>query len=98
MKGANMDPFERLLHDISTFSLAGPRPLRDYQAECARAVVRSVLRGDGRIFTIMFACSKSIRFAGSDNYTCRLTEHIARITVMGDAAVVSVDLPPFGAA
>ena len=50
-----MDPIERLLSDISTFSLAGPRPLRDYQVECARAVVRSVLRGDGRIFSIMFA-------------------------------------------
>jgi hypothetical protein len=48
-------PARALLQDISSFSLAGLPPLRAYQAECARAVARSVLLGQGRVFTVMFA-------------------------------------------
>ncbi len=44
-----------LLSDIAPFSEAGGRPLRPYQAEVARAVLRSVLHGEGKVFTIMFA-------------------------------------------
>src|SRR5579884_3130771 len=44
-----------LLADPAAFSHAGRRPLRPYQAECARAVARSVLRGEGKTFTVMFA-------------------------------------------
>ena len=45
----------RLLTDIEPFARSAGRALRPYQAECARAVIRSVVAGDGRIFTIMFA-------------------------------------------
>lgn len=48
-------PLRTVLGDIGRFSRAGARTLRPYQSECAQAVVRSVLRRDGRIFTIMFA-------------------------------------------
>jgi len=44
-----------LLSDIERFSLAGPRPLRPYQVECARAVVRSVVRAEGKTITVMVA-------------------------------------------
>ena len=35
----------RLLHDVEPFSRSAGRVLRAYQAECARAIVRSVTRG-----------------------------------------------------
>ncbi|HZU13372.1 MAG TPA: hypothetical protein VFB58_11080 [Chloroflexota bacterium] len=44
-----------VLSDIARFAAAGGRPLRPYQAECARAICRSVRRVDGRVFTVMFA-------------------------------------------
>lgn len=44
-----------LMRDVESFSGAGRRPLRSYQAECARAVARSVIERRGRIFTVMFA-------------------------------------------
>jgi hypothetical protein len=37
-------PAAAVLSDVTRFSAAGGRPLRPYQAECARAIVRSVLR------------------------------------------------------
>jgi hypothetical protein len=45
----------RLFGDIGIWSTASARPLRAYQAECARAIVRSVIRREGRTFTVMFA-------------------------------------------
>jgi hypothetical protein len=45
----------RLLEDIEPFSRSAGKPLRAYQAECARAIVRSVCAGDGRIISVMFA-------------------------------------------
>ncbi len=45
----------RLLDDVEPFSRATGRALRQYQAECARAIVRSVIAGDGRIISVMFA-------------------------------------------
>src|SRR5437588_4724607 len=44
-----------LLGDIGDWSAATARPLRHYQIECARAVLRSVREQQGRTFTIMFA-------------------------------------------
>lgn len=43
------------LADIDAFTQATRTPLRHYQLECARAIVDSVARGDGKIFTVMFA-------------------------------------------
>jgi hypothetical protein len=45
----------RLLEDIEPFSRSAGKALRQYQAECARAIVRSVTAGDGKIITVMFA-------------------------------------------
>jgi hypothetical protein len=44
----------RLLRDVEPFARTAGRVLRAYQAECARAVVRSVTSGDGKIITVMF--------------------------------------------
>jgi hypothetical protein len=44
----------RLLHDVEPFSRSAGRVLRAYQAECARAIVRSVNAADGKIITMMF--------------------------------------------
>jgi hypothetical protein len=44
----------RLLRDVEPFARTAGRVLRAYQAECARAVVRSVTAGDGKIITVMF--------------------------------------------
>ena len=42
----------RLLEDIEPFSRSAGKALRQYQAECARAIVRSVTAGDGKILTL----------------------------------------------
>jgi hypothetical protein len=46
--------YAALFSDVSTFSRTAHRPLRSYQAECARAVARSVLHREGKVITIMF--------------------------------------------
>ena len=43
----------RLLEDIELFARSAGKPLRAYQAECARAIVRSVCAGDGKIISMM---------------------------------------------
>jgi hypothetical protein len=44
------------VHDVARLSAAvAGRPLRPYQAAAARAIVRSVLRREGRTFTVMMA-------------------------------------------
>jgi len=45
----------RLLSDIGAWSAASGRPLRAYQAECARAVIALVREQRGHTFTVMFA-------------------------------------------
>lgn len=45
-----------ILDSLGSFSsLAAPRPLRPYQLEAGEAIVRSVLGGEGKTFTIMMA-------------------------------------------
>lgn len=44
-----------LLDDVAPFSVAGGRRLRQYQAECARAVIHSVLQNRGSVITVMYA-------------------------------------------
>lgn len=53
--GALSPSARRLLHDVEPFSRATGRVLRAYQAECARAIVRSVMAADGKIISVMFA-------------------------------------------
>jgi hypothetical protein len=45
----------RALGDPAALSATTGRKLRPYQAECARAIARSVLRGEGKTFTVMLA-------------------------------------------
>lgn len=48
-------PAHSLLSDVEPFAAAGGRPLRPYQRACARAILTSVIRGRGRVITVMFA-------------------------------------------
>lgn len=61
-----------LLGDVERFSrhVVG-RPLYPYQLEVARAVLRSVLRGAGRTFTVMFA-----RQAGKNELSAQLEAYL----------------------
>lgn len=45
----------QVLDDIEPFARSAGKVLRQYQCECARAIVRSVTAGDGKIITVMFA-------------------------------------------
>jgi hypothetical protein len=66
-----------LLRTIDTFSNTTRAPLREYQLECARAVVDSVMHGRGKIFTVMFArqMGKNETSAHIEAYLMALYQH-----------------------
>lgn len=58
----------RLIHDVGAYSRqALPHPLRDYQLEVARAIVQSVVAGQGLTFTVLFP-----RQAGKNELSAQL--------------------------
>ena len=65
------------LADPAGFSSTTGRLLRPYQAEAARAITRSVLRSEGKTFTVMFArqMGKNETSAQLEAYLLRLYAH-----------------------
>jgi len=83
-KGARLrDDCSRLFSDIAAFSAGGQRPLRMYQAECARAVARSVLRQQGKVFTVMFA-----RQMGKNETSAQLEAYLLALYARRGGAIV----------
>lgn len=61
-----------VLESIDSFGRRGASPpLRPYQLACAEAIVRSVVRGQGRTFTIMFA-----RQMGKNELSARIEAYL----------------------
>ena len=63
-----------LLSDIGVWSAASGRALRAYQAECARAILSSVVGQEGRTYTVMFA-----RQMGKNETSAQLEAYLLRL-------------------
>jgi hypothetical protein len=62
------------LDDVEAYSALTGRQLRTYQTECARAIARSVLYGEGKIITLIFA-----RRMGKNETSAQLEAYVVRL-------------------
>lgn len=72
-----------LLSDVASFSKPSGRPLRAYQTECARAIVRSVHAHQGRVFTVMFA-----RQMGKNETSAQIEAYLLALHAMRGGTIV----------
>jgi hypothetical protein len=72
-----------LLSDIGDWSAASGRALRIYQAECARAILSSVVGQEGRTYTVMFA-----RQMGKNETSAQLEAYLLRLYAERGGSIV----------
>lgn len=73
-----------VLESLDSFTrLAAPRPLRPYQLEAGEAIVRSVLRKEGKTFTILMA-----RQSGKNELAAQVEAYLLHVFVRRGGQIV----------
>jgi hypothetical protein len=80
---------DRIIADPVAFSRTTRRLLRSYQGEAARAIARSVIRSQGKTFTVMFA-----RQMGKNETSAQLEAYLLRLYA-GEGGLIVKAAPSF---
>src|SRR5437868_4803079 len=77
------DVVRATISSVDTFSQSTGRRLRPYQLEAARAIVRSVVHGEGHTFTLMFA-----RQTGKNETSAQIEAYLLALFTAGGGSIV----------